>query len=260
MRFGLVRSISKITFLFVLAVFPSLAMAIDVPKWSTYDIGFTASASYSNGYAAGPSFTATFTGPGGITQSVSGFWDGSQQLQSPLHSHRGRNMVVYDKFFRCGAQWPDRKHQCHSGECRRSRIPPHRLRTTPSSFVWDDGTRNFMWGQTYYDIVMTANGERQLEDGRGQFGGVRDEQVRSGSLHGQRWRHDRAPRTIADAQPYTGSVHQPRTATASTSPTGRSSTKSCSTGHQGDGGRPDHHQSLQQQSGSTEPIRRTIGL
>ncbi len=56
------------------------AIAVDVPKWSTYDIELTSGSSYANGYAAGPaSFSATFTGPGGVTQKVRGFWDGGKK-------------------------------------------------------------------------------------------------------------------------------------------------------------------------------------
>ncbi len=58
-------------------VLPSWAKAADVPKWSTYDVGLVSSTNYANGYASGPTLSATFTGPGGVTQIVSGFWNGN---------------------------------------------------------------------------------------------------------------------------------------------------------------------------------------
>ncbi len=80
-RDGVILGI-RICFILILAISSSIAFAVDVPKWSTYDINLASNTSYSNGYAYGPSsgLTATFTGPGGVTQTVSGFWNGGSNF------------------------------------------------------------------------------------------------------------------------------------------------------------------------------------
>ena len=123
------------------------------PQWSVYEIPLTASRRYSNPYTqAGVS--ATFVGPG-TTMRVSGFWDGGQTWRIR---------------FACTAQgtWGYTTDSADSGlnnkvgtfKCVSPRAGNHgflrRDVAHPSSFVWDDGSHYFMWGQTYYEIIRSA--------------------------------------------------------------------------------------------------------
>ncbi len=135
---------------FALAITSTLALAVDVPKWSTYDINLTANGSSSNWYTdANAAVTATFTGPGGITQTVSGFWNGNNafdirftptvegtwtyttsSLNSGLNNQTGTINAL----------------AATAGNRGFLRVDP----TYTNSFAWDDGSRCFLWGQTYY--------------------------------------------------------------------------------------------------------------
>ena len=175
MRSGLVRSIRRVAFSVRSCRLPSLAMAVDVPKWSTYDINLTASGSYSNGYTAGPSLTATFTGPGGVTKTVTGFWDGSSNFKvrfTPTVEGTWSYTTSSSDAGLNGQTGSINAVAPLAGDHGFLRIDPNYT----NSFVWDDGTRNFMWGQTYYDWMQAAMVERQLEDGRRQLAGVRNQQ------------------------------------------------------------------------------------
>jgi len=141
----------------LLVVVSAAASAVEVPKWSTYDITLTASGSSANWYAdPNGSVSAAFTGPGGVTQTVRGFWDGGETFKvrftpevegewtyttrsqnSGLNGQRGKIAAT--------AALPG----CHGF----LRIDPHHK----DSFVWDDGARYFMEGQTYYDWMYAAS-------------------------------------------------------------------------------------------------------
>ncbi len=140
------------TWILVIAAAPSIAAAVDVPKWSTCDISLAAGASYSNGYASGPTLSATFTGPGGITEVVPGYWDGANSFKI-----RFTPTVVGDWSYTTTSSDSSLNNQvgnitataAQSGDHGFLRIDP----ANTSTFIWDDGTHDFTWGQTYYDIV-----------------------------------------------------------------------------------------------------------
>ncbi len=140
------------------AFFPALAQAADVPKWSTYDINLASSTSYSNGYAYGPSseLTATFTGPGGITQTVSGFWNGGANFDirfTPTVEGSWTYTTSCSDASLSGQSGTINATAPNAGDHGFLRIDPD----YKNSFVWDDGTRYFMWGQTYYDWMQAVS-------------------------------------------------------------------------------------------------------
>jgi hypothetical protein len=123
------------------------------PQWSVYEIPLAASGHYSNPYTQA-SVSATIVGPG-TTMTVKGFWDGGQTWRIRVA---------------CTAQgtWGYTTDSADSGLNGKSGIfhcvSPlagnhgflRRDVAYPSSFVWDDGSHYFMWGQTYYEIIRSA--------------------------------------------------------------------------------------------------------
>ncbi len=131
-------------------------LPVSVPKWSTHEISFSATGSYANPYASGPELAGTFTGPGGASQTVSGFWDGGKTFKI-------RFTPTAEGRWSYRTRSPDPGLNGKSGviEAGKPEAGTTRgfLRIDPkyrSSFVWDDGTRYFMMGQTYYDIIKKA--------------------------------------------------------------------------------------------------------
>jgi hypothetical protein len=127
---------------------------IAVPRWSVAEIALAATGTYENLYTQ-TSVTAAFTGPGGAKHTVRGFWDGERRFvirftpsiegtwtystNSQDDGLNGKSGTIV-----CG---PPAKNS--HGFLRRDAEHPY-------SFVWDDGTRYFMWGQTAYDVLRVA--------------------------------------------------------------------------------------------------------
>src|SRR3972149_5170238 len=60
----------------VAVTYPLLTYAQSaVPKWSVFEIPFTASGTYANPYTE-TNISAVFQGPNGLEKTVCGFWDG----------------------------------------------------------------------------------------------------------------------------------------------------------------------------------------
>ncbi len=138
-----------------LAAFNIIAPAADVPKWSTVEISLNASEHYTNPYAGGPTLKAMFAGPGGVTKTVNGFWDGGNSFKI-----RFAPTAVGPWSYRVNSSDAGMNGKTGSVTCIAPRPDRHGfLRVDakyPYSFVWDDGTRYFMWGQTYYDVMISA--------------------------------------------------------------------------------------------------------
>ncbi len=155
MSLSRVRTVLYLSCVLILALAPKLVFATDVPKWSTYDISLKSGNSYFNGYASGPNLTATFTGPGGVTQTVTGFWDGSNNFML-------RFTPTVDGEWSFTTSSSDATLNGQTGTVKATAALPGNhgfLRIDPAyrnSFVWDDGTRAFMWGQTYYSLMYDA--------------------------------------------------------------------------------------------------------
>ncbi len=95
---------------------------------------------------------AKFTGPGGVTQNVAGFWDGTNNFKfrfTPTiegawsYTTSSSDSGLDGKTGTINATAPV------AGDHGFLRVDPN----YKNSFVWDDGTRYFMEGQTYYDWI-----------------------------------------------------------------------------------------------------------
>jgi hypothetical protein len=137
-------------------LYTARAVPPSVPRWSVHELTLQASGRYDNPYQEA-SLTATFSGPGGLKKTVTGFWDGANAFKlrftptakgrwtyttasndAGLNGKRGELI--------CTAPKPG-----SHGFIRRDAAHPYH-------FVYDDGTRYFMLGTTYYGLVSAALG------------------------------------------------------------------------------------------------------
>lgn len=124
-------------------------------KWAVHEIPLTSTRTFGNAYTE-VTVSAAFTGPDGVARTVKGFWDGGNSFKV-----RFAPTVEGPWTYSISSSPPDRgltktgtltvgpPSAANHGFLRRD--PAH-----PYSFVWDDGTRFFMWGQTYYQIILNA--------------------------------------------------------------------------------------------------------
>ncbi len=158
-----VPALSAVAFAAILVFVPRYAMATDVPQWSTCDIKLAGN-NHTNGYADGTSLTATFTAPDKTTQTVKGFWNGGAAF---VVRFTPTQTGTWDYTVRSS----DSKLNDQSGTINATPAEPGNhgfLRIDPNhkySFVWDDGTRYFMWGQSYYNEMDLAVGNRDWKTG-----------------------------------------------------------------------------------------------
>jgi hypothetical protein len=124
-------------------------------QWNTQEIQLTAAGQYTNPYTQ-VDLSATFTGPDGRQLRVKGFWDGGSTFKIrftptlPGAWTYTTNATLSDSgLSKSGSITVSAPVSGNHGFLRRDTA-------NPQSFVWDDGTRYFMWGQTYYGIVRTA--------------------------------------------------------------------------------------------------------
>lgn len=142
--------------LLVAAICPSLTGQTKVPKWSVYELELTASGRSGNWYTdPDGGALVVFTGPGGITRRVAAFWDGGNSFKV-----RFTPTVEGAWIYRVSSTNPGLNGKTGELTCvARATHDRGFLRIDakhPNSFVWDDGTRYFMWGQTYYDVLQAA--------------------------------------------------------------------------------------------------------
>jgi hypothetical protein len=139
--------------MFVLIFIPSPAAA-DAPQWSVRELSFAASGKYANPYRE-VALKAVFTGPGGVKQTVKGFWDGDNVFKvrftptivgqwSYVTESNGAGLSGQKGSLRCVAPAKGGK-----GFLRRDAEHPYH-------FIFDSGTRFFMFGQTYYALMRNA--------------------------------------------------------------------------------------------------------
>lgn len=124
------------------------------PQWSVYELTFAASGKYANPYTE-VSLRAVFTGPGDVRQTIKGFWDGDNVFKirftptiqgdwSYVTESNDAGLNAKRGSFKCVA--PERGGK---GFLRRDAAHPYH-------FIFDDGTRFFMWGTTYYGVMLNA--------------------------------------------------------------------------------------------------------
>lgn len=133
-----------------------------VPQWVMHELSFTGQEQHANPYTE-VDLTAIFTGPQGVRQTVRGFWDGGATFKirfTPTalgtweYTTKSSDKSLSDKrgSFTCTKPAPESR-----GFIRRD--PAH-----PYHFVFDNGTRYYMFGTTYYAFMQNAMaGERWKE-------------------------------------------------------------------------------------------------
>ena len=131
------------------------AHAADVPRWSVHEIALTAAGEFQSAYTE-VEVTAQFTGPDGTVKTVRGFWDGGRDFKvrfTPTMPGSWTYAVISKPAdaglarggeFTCTAPAPN-----SHGFLRRDA-------EFPTSFVFDDGTRHFHCGTTYYALLFNA--------------------------------------------------------------------------------------------------------
>jgi hypothetical protein len=126
----------------------------DVPQWSVLELNFAASGRYENPYTA-VTLRAVFTGPGGVRQAVKGFWDGGDVFRVRFTpTVRGRWSYVTESND-AGLNAKAGSFDCSAPQ-KGSRGFLRRDAAHPYHFARDDGTRFFMFGQTYYGLMRNA--------------------------------------------------------------------------------------------------------
>jgi hypothetical protein len=128
----------------------------EVPQWSVHEITLTARDGYNDPYTdAGVS--ATFNGPDHAQKHVQGFWDGADVWRVRFNcSQQGRWT------WSTSSTDPGLNNRSGTVICSAARRGAHGfLRRDPKhpySFVRDDGTREFVWGNTAYDVLLNVAG------------------------------------------------------------------------------------------------------
>ncbi len=134
------------------------AHAADVPRWSVHEITLTATGEFRNAYTE-VEVNAQFTGPDGAVKTVRGFWD------------RGRDFKVrFTPTAEGEWKFAVTSKPADAGLARTGSFPStapapgshgflRRDTEFPTSFVFDDGTRFFMCGTTYYALLFNARAD-----------------------------------------------------------------------------------------------------
>ncbi len=142
--------------LLITVLFPSLAVAIDVPKWTVYEISLKATGSSPNWYTDPNAVVAAkFTGPGGVTQTVNGYWNGDNSFEIRFAPTAEGTWTYTTSSPNAGLNNQSGTINATNAEAANHgflRIDP----AYPKSFVWDDGAHDFMCGQTYYSLMYDA--------------------------------------------------------------------------------------------------------
>ncbi len=131
------------------------AHAANVPQWSVHEISLEMSGRYANPYTD-VEVTAQFGGPDGVRKTVRGFWDGGRTFRVRF------TPTVQGEWTYAITSEPADTGLTVEGEFTATAPAAgshgflRRDTEFPTSFVFDDGTRLFMLGTTYYDILLNA--------------------------------------------------------------------------------------------------------
>jgi Protein of unknown function (DUF4038)/Domain of unknown function (DUF5060) len=130
------------------------ATELEILKWSVQEFQFKTKENYSNPYAE-VSLIAIFTGPKGIKQNVKGYWDGGK-----IFTIRFTPTIQGNWSYVTESNDPNLNHQKGNFKCILPLKSSHGfLRKdikNPYHFTFDDQTRFFMFGQTYYYLMCNA--------------------------------------------------------------------------------------------------------
>ena len=126
-----------------------------VSKWSLFEISLSATNNYANSYTD-IAVQAVFSGPDGARKEVRGFWDGGDIFRvrfTPTREGTWSYTIASTPsdpgLTAVGTLEVIPALPGDHGFLRRDAAYPYR-------FVFDDGTRHFMFGQTYYEIIRNA--------------------------------------------------------------------------------------------------------
>jgi len=157
---------------------PPAARAVNVPQWSVYETSLTSvgTSTTKSAYTT-ITVTATFTDPSSVQHTVQGFLYSSDNPTGSGHvTYKIRyNMNIQGTWtYTVAASNGDAgltvstpvSVVCVAPAAPPGGVTPHGFLRRNSgfldSFVWDDGARPFLWGQTYYQIVNQARGQSSL--------------------------------------------------------------------------------------------------
>lgn len=175
-------------------------------KWYTHEIILNAVKSYNNPYLD-VDLTAVFVGPAGQHQVVKGFWDGGHTYRvcfTPTDVGRWHYTLTNNQ---------DDSGLVGGGALAVTDAPPaahgflRRDSAYPTSFSFDDGTRYFMWGTTYYGI---SNNARAGDRWKAAIDGVRRYGINKARMHIYPFNDMQSARNpYPDTQSFLGSSDQP---------------------------------------------------
>jgi hypothetical protein len=132
----------------------TVCLAAPARQWSVHELRFEAANDVPNAYVA-TRFDARFTSPAGEVFSVPGFFDGGRTFRIRFTPTRIGRWT-----YATSSSEPSLDGRSGSFEATPPGAGAHgflrRDRDNPHHFVWDDGTRYWMLGQTYYELISNA--------------------------------------------------------------------------------------------------------
>lgn len=192
----------------VAVTYPRLTYAQSaVPKWSVFEISLTANGTYANPYTE-TTISAVFQGPNGLEKTVCGFWDGGTTFRLRFTPTAEGTWSYKTSSSDAGLGGKTGSLHCVAPVAGRHGF----LRIDPkyrASFVWDDGTRCFLWGQTYYNMIRTALVNDNWKAGVDQSMACGLNKVRMNVYAFGSITEDKHDHGYPDAQPYLGDSDHP---------------------------------------------------
>jgi hypothetical protein len=146
---------SIVGLIFICLILPSCEQETLIKKWEVFDIPLEAAGKYDNPYME-MDVTGSFTSPSGKEKSIRGFWNGSRSfvLRFTPDEEGAWTYTISNNMDDRGLQKSGKLivegtlPGSHGFVRRDARHPYH--------FVYDDGTRYYMCGTTYYNILLNA--------------------------------------------------------------------------------------------------------
>ena len=154
-----------ISMLMILTGSLGLAQSQNIPKWSVHEIKLNTSGNYENSYIEA-SVTAEFIGPDGVQKAVNGFWNSDDEFIIRFTPTALGKWTYKTSSSDAGMDGKTGVINCVAslegshGFLRRDADHPYH-------FVFDDGTRYFMFGNTYYGLMGRKTDEwKETIDGK----------------------------------------------------------------------------------------------
>ncbi|HEX3552540.1 MAG TPA: DUF5060 domain-containing protein [Thermoanaerobaculia bacterium] len=123
-------------------------------RFSVCEIVLSSNTSYANGYL-NASVTANFTLSGSsLTKTVNGFWDGGKVFKVRFNASNAGTWSYTTSSGDMSLNGKSGSFSVSSSLGTRGFV--RRNSNNQEKFIFDNGTRYFMWGQTYYQIISNA--------------------------------------------------------------------------------------------------------